>query len=133
MLTASKSKGIHKCDLWLGGQSVTDKSAVPLSRGEDEELNVETALQEFLQELKETQRDRVFLNFFVNVGFVYYYYTSIYALVEYLPLINISASGRSQGSGCHSRSTGDRAPKQPGEISHTAPATADVLETITTR
>lgn len=54
---------------------MTDRSAMPLSRGEGEELDVElvqTALQEFLQELKEAQRDRVYLNFFQKVGFVFY-------------------------------------------------------------
>lgn len=55
---------------------MTDRPALPLSRGEDEELDVElvqTTLQEFLQELKEAQRDRVYLNFFHEVGFAFQY------------------------------------------------------------
>ncbi|AWP11438.1 putative rootletin-like [Scophthalmus maximus] len=43
------------------GESVTDRSALPSRRGEDEELDVDTvhtALQEFQQELREAQRDR---------------------------------------------------------------------------
>lgn len=47
---------------------MTDTSVLPLSH-EDEELDVEsvqTALQELLQELRETQKDRVYLNFLIT-------------------------------------------------------------------
>lgn len=40
-----------------------------LSRGEDEELDVDsmhTAIRELQQELRETQRDRVYLNFLIS-------------------------------------------------------------------
>lgn len=56
---------INKCALWLGGDSGTDGSVLSLSHGEDEELDmdlVHTALRDFQQELRDTQRDRVYLN-----------------------------------------------------------------------
>lgn len=40
-----------------------------MSRGEDEELDVDsvlTALREFQQELRDTQRERVYLNFLIT-------------------------------------------------------------------
>lgn len=48
---------------------MTDRSALPSRRGEDEQLDVDTvhtALQEFQQELREAQRDRVYLNFLMT-------------------------------------------------------------------
>lgn len=57
---------INECGLWLGGDNVADGSLLSLSHGEDEELDVDsvhTALREFQQELRDTQRDRVYLNF----------------------------------------------------------------------
>ncbi len=51
--------------LCLGGDDVTAGSALSSSRGEDEELDVDlvhTALREFQQEFRDTQRDRVCLN-----------------------------------------------------------------------
>lgn len=60
------SRCINECVLWLGGDSVTDGSVLSLSRGEDEDLDVDsmhTALREFQQDLRDTQRDRVYLKF----------------------------------------------------------------------
>lgn len=65
----SISRCIDECALWLGGDSVTDGSVLSLSRGEDDELDVDsvqTALREFQQELRDTQRDRVYLNFSIT-------------------------------------------------------------------
>lgn len=60
------SRCINERVLWLGGDSVTDGSVLSLSRGEDEDLDVDsmhTALREFQQDLRDTQRDRVYLKF----------------------------------------------------------------------
>lgn len=57
---------MNKCVLWLVGDTDTDGSV--LSRGEDEELDVDTvhaALREFQQEHRDTQRDRVYVNFVI--------------------------------------------------------------------
>ncbi len=59
------SRRINERVLWLGGDSVTDGSVLSLSRDEDGDLDVDsmhTVLREFQQELRDTQRDRVYLN-----------------------------------------------------------------------
>lgn len=59
----------NDCILCLGGDSVTDGTVLSVSRGEDEELDVEsvlTALREFQQELRDTQRERVYLNLLIT-------------------------------------------------------------------
>ncbi len=59
------SRSINERVLWLGGDSVTDGSVLSLSRDEDGDLDVDsmhTVLREFQQELRDTQRDRVYLN-----------------------------------------------------------------------
>lgn len=48
---------------------MTDGTVLSVSRGEDEELDVDsvlTALREFQQELRDTQRERVYLNFLIT-------------------------------------------------------------------
>lgn len=48
---------------------MTDGTVLSVSRGEDEELDVEsvlTALREFQQELRDTQRERVYLNLLIT-------------------------------------------------------------------
>lgn len=48
---------------------MTDGTVLSMSRGEDEELDVDsvlTALREFQQELRDTQRERVYLNFLIT-------------------------------------------------------------------
>lgn len=45
---------------------MTDRPGFSMSCGEDEEMNVDsvhTALRDLQQELRDTQRDRVYLNF----------------------------------------------------------------------
>lgn len=59
----------NDCTLCLGGDSVTDGTVLSVSRGEDEELDVDsvlTALREFQQEFRDTQRERVYLNFLIT-------------------------------------------------------------------
>lgn len=49
---------------------MTDGTVLSVSRGEDEELDVDsvlTALREFQQELRDTQRERVYLNFLTEL------------------------------------------------------------------
>lgn len=48
---------------------MTDGTVLSVSRGEDEELDVDsvlTALREFQQEFRDTQRERVYLNFLIT-------------------------------------------------------------------
>lgn len=60
---------INKCVVWLGGDNDTDGSVLFLSRGEDDEPDVDsvhTVLREFQQELRDTQRDRVYFSFLIS-------------------------------------------------------------------